>query len=74
MWWGYHGFHPFGWFFLLLLAVFLVFRFFAFRRCGRWHHGWHDGRLDAEAILRRRLASGEISEAEYKQLQEILAK
>lgn len=73
MWWGQHGFHP-GWVFVMLLAGLLIFRIVAFRRNARWCRGWRGGRFDAEAILRRRLANGEISETEYQHLKEILSK
>lgn len=74
MWWGHHGFHPFGWILFALLAAFLIFKIFAFWRCGWGYYGWHNGRFDAEAILKRRLASGEISEAEYQRMRDILDK
>jgi uncharacterized membrane protein len=73
MGWGHHGFFPFSWIFIVLFAIFL-FRFFGVRRYGRRWHGWHDGRVDAEAILQLRLAKGEINEEEYRRLKEILSK
>ena len=86
MGWGYHGFYPFfGWLFFPFgfLAVLLVFRLIFGRRWGWGRHGcgcggygyggpWHDGGHEAEAILQRRLASGEIDEAEYRRVKEIL--
>ncbi len=84
MGWGY-WFPPFG-FFFVLLGVFLIFgviRLILFRRYGPWGWGpggWprggygHGGFGDAEAVLKRRLASGEITEAEYQRLREVLSK
>jgi uncharacterized membrane protein len=84
--WGF-WFPPFG-FFFVLLGVFVLFgilRLILFRRYGPWgwggggpgpwRHGWYDhGAYDAEPVLRRRLASGEITEAEYQRLKEVLSK
>lgn len=74
MWWGTHQgfcFFPFG---LLLIFVlcFVVCRIFLFRRFNRPYCGTRQDNQDAEAILKRRLASGEITEAEYKQLKDLL--
>jgi uncharacterized membrane protein len=76
MGWGYHhGFFPFGPIFCALFLAFVIFRIFAFRRCGWRRRGWHgDDRFEAEAILQRRLASGEITAEEYHRLKEILKK
>jgi len=77
MWAGPHWFFPFtwglSWVFFLAIAL-LCFRAFAFRR-----HAWgcrsgYGGPFDAEAILKRRLASGEIGEADYQRLKELLGK
>ncbi len=82
MWWGYHGFgfNPFCGIFFMLFIAFVVFRIFAFRRCGG-SRGWcngrfdgRDGRFEAEAILKRRLVNGEINEEEYQRLKDILSK
>lgn len=86
MWWGYHHgfgcfpfvFFPFGLLFLLFLC-FVVTRIFWFRRVGRFGRGdchsvygpRYDDR-DLEAILKRRLANGEITETEYNQLKDVL--
>lgn len=84
--WGY-WFPPFGFFFVLvgLFVVFGIVRLVLFRRYahlgwggwgpGPWHRGWYDhGAFDPEAVLKRRLASGEITEAEYQRLKEVLSK
>ena len=73
-WWG----APFLWFipWLVFLVIgFAVLRGFGFRRRGRpWGAcGWHDGSSDPDTVLKRRLASGEINEAEYQRLKELLA-
>jgi uncharacterized membrane protein len=65
-----HWFFPvFPLMFFVFVAL-MAFRFRGHRRCERWH----DGREDAQAIVRRRLANGEIDEAEYQRLKEILSK
>jgi uncharacterized membrane protein len=85
MWWGYHhglGFFPFlfpfGVFILVALCL-IVTRIVMFKRFGRFNqmscrgnYGPWNGEREAEAILKRRLASGEITEAEYKQLKAVL--
>ncbi|WP_067930258.1 SHOCT domain-containing protein [Alicyclobacillus kakegawensis] len=71
MWWGHHGFWCFGALLLFLILVFFIVRAFAFGACGRCHRRWPD---DAEAILRRRLANGEIDESEYQKLKDALKK
>ena len=68
-WWG-------GGIFLLfygLLFLLLVIKLFWWRPWGRpWtHYGYHD---DEESILRRRLARGEITEADYERLRDLLRK
>lgn len=89
MGWEHHAFFPFGPIFGLLLIGFVFFWLLPFRRFG-WgcrggfgrgyyrgfgpgYHGEY-GPFEAEAILRRRLANGEIDEAEYQRLKEILSK
>jgi uncharacterized membrane protein len=86
MGWGYgYWFPPFGFFFALLAAflIFGVIRLILFRRFGPWgiwgpgpwRRGWYGHpSCDAEALLRRRLASGEITDAEYQRLKDILSK
>jgi uncharacterized membrane protein len=89
MWEHHHGygFFPFGIFFILL-AILIFSRIIAYRRFGRYgsngvcggyegptRHGWSANNLyEAEAIIRKRLASGEIDEEEYLRLKEILSK
>jgi uncharacterized membrane protein len=66
-WWG--G----GWVFLLLFALLLtvlVFKVFFFSRWSR-SRGWPDA--SPETVLKRRLASGEISESDYQRLKDLLA-
>jgi|GEM_PF-4893457 len=65
--WGCGGFFPFGIFFILLLG-FLIFKVFYFSRNGGWHHR----RFDAKAMLQQRLINGEIDEAEYERIKNIL--
>lgn len=85
MWCYHHGFGffpfvfiPFGMIILFALC-FIVTRIVLFRRFRRFGGGcWasqygpfnHDG--DAEAVLKRRLANGEISETEYNHLKDVL--
>jgi uncharacterized membrane protein len=71
MWGGHHGFWCFGVVLLILVIVFLVVRAYAFRNCGGYRRRWSD---DAEAILKKRLASGEIDESEYQRLKDALKK
>ncbi|MCL6625188.1 SHOCT domain-containing protein [Alicyclobacillus shizuokensis] len=71
MWWGHHGFWCFGVLLLILIIVFCIVRVFAFGACGHCRRRWPD---DAEAILRRRLANGEIDESEYQKLKDALKK
>lgn len=73
MWYGHHGFHFFP-FLLMLLVIFMIIRMIAFRKHGRWCHAGPDGRMEADAILKRRLASGEINEEEYQRLKDVLSK
>ncbi len=80
-WWHGYGFAFFPALLLLLFGVLLITRIFMFRRCwhmGMGHYGGYGGpwgdRFEAEAVLRRRLANGEISEDEYKRLLDILRK
>jgi uncharacterized membrane protein len=67
-----HWWFPFPWFLLTILFVVLLFRFVLFRRgwggCGG---GW-DRSLDAESVLKRRLASGQITEEEYRRLLHVI--
>jgi len=62
--WGCGGFFPFGFFFIFLLIIWI----FVFRRHGRWNNR----NFDAENLLKRRLINGDIDEAEYERLKEIL--
>jgi uncharacterized membrane protein len=77
-WW----FWPFGWIFLVIL-IFLIMRLVFWRRRGWWGGPWGHpyygggvppGHVPAEEILRQRLAKGEIDEAEYNRLKEVLSK
>ncbi len=83
--WEHHGFHPFGFIILALIITLLVFKIIAYRRHGGWHYGGYnggytghhhrfDGKAEAEAILMRRFASGEIDETEFTRLKEFLNK
>ncbi|MEA3200507.1 MAG: hypothetical protein QOE90_1935 [Thermoplasmata archaeon] len=77
-WWW-----PFGFiFFIFLLVMIMRFVFYGrhWRRPYYGHWGGYyggppaPGHVPAEEILRQRLARGEIDEAEYKRLKEILEK
>ena len=63
-WWG-GGFVAF---FFVLVAALLVLKILVFRGWGR--RTWPD--TSPEAILKRRLASGEISEADYDRVAALL--
>lgn len=72
--WYMWFFFPFFWIFAIFLC-FALFRLFAFRFAGPppWWRGRHWEREDgAEAILRARFAKGEIDEAEYRRLRDVL--
>ncbi len=67
MWWVF----PLFWLFLIFL-FFFVFRFWG---CGwGWRRRGRPYGEDADGILRRRFARGEIDEAEYKRLRDVLAR
>jgi uncharacterized membrane protein len=69
--WAHHG-HPwFGFLFIILVIGFIIFRVVTFRKYGGCRYGSFD---EAEAILRKRLASGEINEDEYQKLKDALKK
>jgi uncharacterized membrane protein len=78
MGWEHHYFFPFG-FFFILIVVFVIFRINGFRRY-RHYNGCevndrhNNDPYEAEAIIRKRLANGEIDEVEYQRLKEILNK
>lgn len=74
MGYGHHGFPFFGLLFAGVFFVFLITRILFFRRHGRWCMHGIDHRMDAELILRRRLASGEIGEEEFLRIKETLSK
>jgi putative membrane protein len=71
-------FVPLGWF-LVILALVLLFRVFLFRR-GGWEPGWgggsggprYGGRMSAEEVLERRFAEGELTADEYRERRAIL--
>ncbi|UZJ76832.1 hypothetical protein [Fictibacillus sp. KU28468] len=72
MGWEHHGF-PFPFFgliFLSLVTVLIIFKMIAFRRC----HSYMNNQNDASVILKRRLASGDIKEEEYKKLKQLVDK
>jgi putative membrane protein len=69
MWWGYHGYGCFGFLLFILVVGFFVVRVCAFRDYRGYRRRWSD---DADEILRKRLASGEISEDEYQKLKDAL--
>jgi uncharacterized membrane protein len=81
MWWGYHQgfcFFPFGLLILFVLCLIMTrivlltrFRRFGQMPCGSKYGPW-TGEREAEAILKRRLANGEITEAEYNHLKDVL--
>lgn len=61
--WECGFFFPFGFF-----IFFLIFWVFVSRQRG----GWYNRRFDAENLLKRRLINGDIDEAEYERIKEIL--
>lgn len=85
MWWGHpyaFGFFPLVFhlgFFVFVALLFITLRIIFFRRfrrfggtCsgpmyGPWNHGH-----DAEVILKRRLANGDITEEDYNHLRDVL--
>jgi uncharacterized membrane protein len=74
--WHPYGFFPFGLLFIIPLFVLLIIRITMFRRHGAWccGPGRFHGNHEAEVILMRRLACGEIGEEEYERLREIIKK
>jgi uncharacterized membrane protein len=66
-----HWWYPFPWFLFTFLIVLLLFRFLFFRRGWGWGGHW-DRPLDAESMLKRRLASGQITEEEYHRLLQLI--
>jgi uncharacterized membrane protein len=67
----WHWWFGFPWIFFAIFFTFLIVRIVAFRRWG-FGYGCGRGMLDAESILKRRLASGDIAESEYQRLREIV--
>jgi putative membrane protein len=71
-------FAPLGWF-LVIVGVFLLFRFLVFRR-GLRAGGWgcvpggprSEARLSAAEVLERRFAEGELSADEYRERRSVL--
>jgi uncharacterized membrane protein len=68
-WWGGTVFFLF---FVLIFGLF-AFKFFWWRPW-RWHGGWYGAPAGPEEVLRLRLARGEISEADFERLSEVLKK
>ena len=62
------------WIFPLFWLFFLVFFLFAFRfwGCGWGRRRWRGPDSTPDEILKRRLARGEIDEAEYTRLREVV--
>lgn len=67
--WGY--FHPFAFIFPLLFIAFFAANFIMWSRRGRF---CFHGNADAQVILAKRLASGEIGVEEFEKINEILKK
>jgi putative membrane protein len=72
--WGFWWIVPLLFWVLLLFAV-VRFAFWGWRRGHRWAYGGPGGgAADAEAVLQRRFAAGEIDEAEYRRVRDVLRK
>jgi uncharacterized membrane protein len=72
MWHANQGPWCFGFLFFILVFGFFIVRAFAFRNFGGYRRGgWND---ESDAILRKRLANGEIDEEEYQKLKNALKK
>jgi len=67
-----HWWFPFPFILLTFLVVFLLVRLLFFRRWGWGCGGGWNRSFDAESILKRRLASGQITEDEFKRLRDIV--
>lgn len=67
--WGYHGVCCFLFFLFLFAIGFLIIRTFRARNFASGRCNESD---EAIAILRKRLASGEIDDAEYQRLKDVL--
>ncbi|MCY0888018.1 MAG: SHOCT domain-containing protein [Alicyclobacillaceae bacterium] len=85
MWWVHpygFGFFPFVFpltFFVFIALFFIVSRIIFIRRfrqygsgCGGAMYGLSNQGLDAEVILKRRLARGDITEEEYQHLRDLV--
>lgn len=70
MHWEY--FHPFGFFFFMILIAFFISNIILWRRRGSGRCYYNDGDSNAIATLDNRLAKGEVSIEEYKELKETL--
>jgi uncharacterized membrane protein len=67
----HHGFGCFGFLLVLVIISFCLIRFFRFRHDRVYSRNGVD---EAQTILQKRLVSGEIDEAEYQRLKDLLLK
>jgi uncharacterized membrane protein len=58
---------------VVILAI-IAFKFVFFARFGWWGGRWGHDLADPDAILKRRLASGDIGESEYARLRDLVRK
>jgi len=73
--WAHAWVFPFGFFFLLIAFAFTMRMIFG-RRFGGWGcgygYGWRQDCMAHEAVLKRRLAEGQITEEDYQRLRDLL--